>query len=89
MVVKCGRLYAERAMKVVGDVAPFKLESPILFRDERVEKTFDEENPPAHSRVLDAHTREIEAGDVIELMGKIYGYDLSWRPFEFVPEWKR
>jgi D-amino peptidase len=71
---------AYQAMKLVGEIPPFKLESPILFRDERVEPTFDEENPPTHSRVLDAHTREIEADNIIDLMHKIYNYPRDWHP---------
>ncbi|MGD9518934.1 MAG: M55 family metallopeptidase [Armatimonadota bacterium] len=80
---------AERAMRAVADVAPLKLENPILFRDERVDPTFDEENPPAHSRVINAHTREIEADNIIDLMCKIYSYNRDWRPFEFTPAWRR
>ncbi len=87
----CGmiREAAEQAMKVIGDVEPFKLESPILFRDERNEATFDEEDPPEHSRVINAHTREIEAEDIVDLMHKIYGYPKDWRLLDFVPAWKR
>lgn len=73
---------ARRAAGVVGEVEPLKLESPILFRDERVEATFDEENPPEHSRVIDAHAREIEAEDIIDLMHRIYGYPRDWKPLE-------
>jgi D-amino peptidase len=74
---------AERALKVVGEIAPFRLASPILFRDERVKPTFDEENPPPHARVIDAHTCEIEGEDIIDLMYKIYpGYPRDWRPLE-------
>ena len=73
---------AEQAAAVVGQIEPLKLDSPILFRDERVEPTFDEENPPEHSRVIDSHTREIEADDIIDLMYKIYQYPKDWRPTE-------
>jgi D-amino peptidase len=73
---------AEAAAGVVGAIEPLKLEGPILFRDERVEPTFDEENPPEHSRVLDAHTRQIEAQDIIDLMYKIYSYPRDWKPLE-------
>jgi D-amino peptidase len=72
---------AERALKVVGQIAPLRLESPILFRDERVKPTFDEEDPPPHSRVIDTHTREIEGEDIIDLMHKMYtGYPRGWKP---------
>jgi D-amino peptidase len=63
---------AAHALEAVGEVAPLKLESPITFVDEQVEAKFDEENPPAHSRVINAHTREIIADDIIDLMRKIY-----------------
>ncbi|MGQ9733239.1 MAG: M55 family metallopeptidase, partial [Candidatus Zipacnadales bacterium] len=74
------RAGAERAMSVIGKVKPFRLESPILFRDERVEPTFDEENPGEHARVINAHVREIEAEDIIDLMHKIYNYPRDWQP---------
>lgn len=80
---------AQQAMGVVGQIQPFRLDSPILFRDERVEPSFDEEKPPAHSRVLDAHTREIEADDILDLMHKLYGYPRGWRPLAFTPAWQR
>lgn len=76
---------AERAMKLIGEIQPFRLESPILFRDERVDPTFDEENPPPHSRVINAHTREIEAADIIDLMYKLYDYPRDWRPLDYQP----
>jgi len=79
---------AEQAMKAIGDVEPFKLDSPILFRDERHQPTFDEEKPPEHSRVINAHTREVEAEDIIDLMHKIYDYPKDWKPLEFVPAWR-
>jgi len=74
---------AEQAMSAIGKVEPLKLDSPILFRDERVEPTWDEENPPAHSTVLDAHIREIVADDIIDLMRKIYGYSPDWKPLDW------
>ena len=79
---------AEQAMKVITEVEPFKLESPILFRDERYEPAFDDEKPPKHSRVINAHTREVEAEDIIDLMYKLYDYPEGWRPLEFTPAWK-
>ncbi len=80
---------AEQAMRVVDKVEPFRLESPIVFRDERVEPTFDEENPPPHSKVIDAHTREVVAEDIVDLMRKLYDYPEDWQPLEFVPAWRR
>ena len=74
---------SEHARAAVGQVAPLKLESPITFVDERVEATWDEENPPSHSRVINAHTREIVADDIIDLMRKIYGYSAEWKATEW------
>jgi len=74
---------AARALEAVGEVAPLKLESPITFVDERVEATWDEENPPNYSRVINAHTREIVADDIIDLMRKIYGYSSEWTETEW------
>ncbi len=82
------RAAAEQAMKVIDDIEPFKLQSPVHFRDERVEPTFDEEDPGEFT-VLDAHTREMEADDIIELMYKIYSYPRDWRPLNFQPAWLR
>ncbi len=74
------RRRAEEAMKRVGQIEPFKLQYPIVFREEWEKPVFDEWNPPPHSRVIDAHTREIEAEDIIDLMCKIYGYDPQYKP---------
>jgi len=80
------RVGAERAMSKIGEVEPLKLESPVLFRDERIDAVFDEENPPADSRVIDAHTREIEGESIIDVMYKIYpSYPRDWRPLQWEP----
>ncbi len=78
---------AEQAMAVVDKVEPFKLDSPIHFRDERVEPTFDEEDAQKGFEVINAHVREAQADDIIQLMGLIFGYDLGWEPLEFSPAW--
>ena len=75
-------------MKRIGEIEPFKLESPVHFRDERVEAAFDEQ-ARGEFRALDAHTREIEAEDVIDLMYKIYGYPREWRPLDSTPACQR
>ena len=82
------RAGAEEAAKRAKEIEPFKLESPIVFRDERVEPTFDEENPPPHSRVINAHVREIEAEDIIDLMYKIYNYPRDFSPPPIPESWK-
>lgn len=71
---------AEAAMARVGEIEPFRLAPPLLFREERYEPDFDHENPPPHSRVVDGHTREVEAEDIIDLMCKLYSYPRDWRP---------
>ena len=70
---------ARRAVSAIGRVKPLKLESPIRFRDERVEPTWDEENPPAGWRVVNAHVVETEADDILDLLGKLYHYPRDWR----------
>jgi D-amino peptidase len=86
----CARIReaSEEAMKRIGEIPPFQLQSPVHFRDERDEPTFDEEKP-GEFRVLDAHTRELEADNVIDLMYKIYSYPRDWHPLDFTPAWQR
>jgi len=83
------RAGAALAMSRIGQVAPLKLETPILFREVRKSVAFDEEKPPAHSRVLDCHTREVEAHDIIDLMNKLYDYDPAWQPLALPTVWDR
>ena len=71
---------AKRAMDAIGRVEPLRLESPILFRDERVEPTWDEEKPPEGWRVINSHAAGIEADDIIDLMNKLYKYPVGWKP---------
>lgn len=74
------RRRAEEAMGRIGQIEPFKLQVPIVFREEREQPAFDEWNPPPHSRVIDSRTREIQAEDIIDLVSKIYGYDPHYQP---------
>ena len=71
---------AEEAMKRVGTVKPLKIDGPIVFRDEWHKPIFDPENPPKHSRVIDSHTREIEAENMVDFMNKMYGFDPDYKP---------
>lgn len=80
---------AEQAMSVVDQIEPFDLGSPVHFRDERIEPTFDEENPPEGFKVINAHVRETEADDIIQLMAAISGLEPAWKPLEFTPAGKR
>jgi len=75
------RAGAEKAMSVVGKIEPLSLQSPVVFREEYYEPKFDPEKPPAVGRVIDPHTREIEADNVIELLYSKYGYSRDWKPF--------
>ena len=72
----CERIYtaAQEAMGEVGEIEPYVMQGPITFREERYEAAFDPENPPATGTVIDPHTREIEAEDIIDLFCKYYEY---------------
>jgi D-amino peptidase len=73
----------EEAMGRIGQIAPFKLETPILLREEWEQPVYDEWNPPPHSRVLDSRTREVEGADIIDLVNKLYGYDPAFQPLPY------
>lgn len=75
------------ALDAIDRVEPFDLGSPVHFRDERHEPTFDEEDPGDFT-IIDAHTREVEAENIIELMYTIYDYPRDWSPLSFTPAWK-
>ena len=79
---------AERAMSAIGKVEPLTLASPVVMRDERVEPNFDEEQPEADGiRIIDAHTREIEGDDFMDVLFKLYpGYDREWKPLDWRPD---
>jgi len=71
---------AAEAMQRIGQVQPLTIEGPVVFRDEWHKPVFDPENPPKHSRVIDSHTREIEAANMKEFMDKMYGFDPDYKP---------
>ncbi|MEN6304698.1 MAG: M55 family metallopeptidase [Armatimonadia bacterium] len=71
---------AQEAVSRIGQVKPLKIEGPVLFRDEWHKPIFDPQNPPKHSRVIDSHTREIEAENMADFMNKMYGFDPEYRP---------
>lgn len=71
---------AKRALKAAATVKPFRLDEPLLFRCEMVQAVYDPEKPPTHARILDGHTIEMEAENVIDLMVKLYGYPTEWQP---------
>ncbi len=71
---------AEEAMKHIGEIESLKLKPPIVFRAEYYEPTFDPEKPPAGKRVVDSHTFEVEAEDMVDFMAKMYGFDRDYAP---------
>jgi D-amino peptidase len=72
---------AELALARVGKVEPLKLTSPVRFREVLEKATFDPENPPPHSRVIDGRTREIEVKDILDVLFKIYpSFRRDWEP---------
>jgi D-amino peptidase len=74
---------AEEAVKRIGQVRPLTIAGPLVFREEWKEPQFDPERPPLHGRVIDSHTHEIEAENMVDFMDKMYGFDPS-----YVAEWK-
>lgn len=77
---------AARAKEAVGRLEPLTLESPVVFRDERNEPTWDEEEPGEATRVINAHIREIEGEDLMDVLMKMYPrYDREYRPEQWRP----
>jgi D-amino peptidase len=65
---------ARESVRLVGSVLPYTLPGPLVFTDERYEPTFDPANPPAGATVLDEHTQQLTAPDIVELVRRYYGY---------------
>lgn len=65
---------AREAMGAVGKVAPYRVEGPLVFTEERYEAAFDPENPPPVGAVVDPHTLRVEARDIVDLFNRLYGY---------------
>ena len=74
------RTGAERALAAAQNIQPFTLAAPLLFRCEMHDPVYDPEKPPPNARVVDAHTIEIRADDVLDLMLKLYRYPPDWQP---------
>ncbi len=72
---------AREAINRIEQVESLRLETPIVFREEFYEPAFDSENPPAVGRIIDSHTREVQAEDMPALLAKMYGHDPDWQPF--------
>lgn len=72
---------AQRAAEAIGRVEPLTLASPVVFRDERHEPTWDEEEPGEATRVINAHIREIVGEDLMDVLMKMYPrYDRDFKP---------
>jgi len=80
---------AKESCSVLGNIEPFNLKSPVAFMDKRKNPTFDRNAPLPHSDIIDPCTRRIVANDIIDLMHKIYGYPMDWRPMDFCQQWKQ
>ena len=75
------RAGAAKALAAAERVKPLKLDSPVHFRMEMKEPVYDTEKPPIpEARVLDSHTIEFEADDVIDLFLKLYRYPPDFQP---------
>ena len=77
---------ALRAADAIDRVRPLTLDSPVVFRDERKEPTWDEEEPGEATRVINAHIREIEGEDLMDVLMKMYPrYDRDFKPEQWRP----
>ena len=72
----CERIYggASAAIGKVGEITPYTIPGPLTFRQECYAATWDPEAPPALGTVLDAHTLEVAAEDIVDLFYQLYGY---------------
>lgn len=76
---------AEEAVKRIGQVKPLSIQGPVLFRQEWKQPQFDPERPPRYGRVIDSHTHEIEAEDMVDFMNRMYGFDAEYRLPDIAP----
>jgi D-amino peptidase len=77
---------AAQAAEAIDRVEPLTLESPVIFRDERKDPTWDEENPGEATRVINAHIREIEGEDLMDVLLKVYPrYERDYKPEQWRP----
>jgi D-amino peptidase len=77
---------AEQAAAAIDRVEPLTLDSPVVFRDERKEPTWDEEEPGEATRVINAHIREIEGEDLMDVLMKMYPrFERDFRPEQWHP----
>ena len=69
----------QEGMKRIGEIQPLRLESPLLFRDERYDETWTKSSASPDVTVIDHSTREVRADDILDLLHKVYGYDRGYR----------
>ncbi len=74
------RAGAAKALAAAAKVKPLKLASPVHFRCEMKEPVYDTDKPPEGFRVLDSHTIETKAKDIIDLFIKLYKYPPDFQP---------
>ena len=67
------------AMSLIGSVEPLRIPGPLLLRDERYAETWTQADAAPGVRILDHSTREVEAGDILDLLHRMYGYDPDYR----------
>jgi D-amino peptidase len=65
---------ARESLRLVGSVVPYTVPGPLTFTDERYEPTFDPANPPEGVTILDEHTQQLAAPDIVALVRRYYGY---------------
>jgi D-amino peptidase len=75
-MIKAG---VKEALGKIKGIKPFTLKPPLVFRDERYDELWAKEKSKGDVTIIDANTREIRAEDVMDLLGKIYGYDPNYR----------
>jgi len=70
---------AQEAMQRIGQIEPLKFDPPLLFRDERYDETWTEPSSSPDITTIDHSTRQIKADDIMDLLHKIYGYELDFK----------
>jgi D-aminopeptidase len=73
------RAGVQEALKRRDQIEPLKIESPLLFRDERYEETWTEDSDNPDISIINPRLREVKADDIMDLLNKIYGYSKSYK----------
>jgi len=77
---------AKRSLSQRDKIQPLRFDSPLIFRDERHDNTWTKSSDNPDINVIDPRTREIRAGDIMDLLHKIYGYDRNYRAISLADE---